>query len=78
MEFDVVIMVVDSVSKRAHFILTYTTVTVKGITRLFLYNTWKLYDLSTHVVLDRELQFIVLFTKKLYCLLSIKIGLSIV
>ena len=48
-------MVVDSVSKRAHFILTYTTATVKGIIRLFLYNTWKLYDLSTHVVLDREL-----------------------
>jgi len=77
-EFDAVIMVVDSISKRAYFILTYTAVTMKGITILFLYNTWKLYGLSTYVVLNRELQFIVLFTKKLYCLLSVKIALSIV
>ena len=77
-EFDIVIIVVDSVSKRAYFISTYTIVTVEGITKLFLYNTWKFYGLSTHVVLNRELQFMVLFTKKLYCLLSVKIALSIV
>jgi len=32
--------------------------------RLFLHYVWKLHNLSTYVVLDRELQFIVLFIKK--------------
>jgi len=31
------IIMVDSVSKRAHFILTYTMVTIKGAARLFLH-----------------------------------------
>jgi len=35
--YNTVMTVVDSVSKRAHFILTYTTVTVEGVARLFLH-----------------------------------------
>jgi len=34
---DAVMTVVDSVSKRAHFILTHMTVTAEGAARLFLY-----------------------------------------
>lgn len=44
--------------------------------RLFLHNVWKLHSLSTHVVLNRELQFMVLFTKEFYYLLSVKIASS--
>lgn len=36
--YDTVMIVVNSVSKRAHFILTYTTVTMEGIVRLFLHH----------------------------------------
>jgi len=36
--FDVVLTVVDSVSKKAYFILTHTTVTVKETMRLFLHH----------------------------------------
>jgi len=42
---DAVITVVDSVSKRAHFILTHTTVTTEGAARLFFYHVWKLHGL---------------------------------
>ena len=40
-----VITVVDSVSKRAHFILTHIIVIAEGIARLFLYYIWELYRL---------------------------------
>ena len=50
-----VIIIVDSVFKRTYFILTYTTVTIEDVMRLFLHNVWKLYSLSTHIVSNREL-----------------------
>lgn len=37
-EYDVVITMVNSVSKRVHFILTYTIVTIESIARLFLHH----------------------------------------
>jgi len=70
-------MVVDLVSKTAHFISTYTTVTIEGTARLFLYHIWKFYDLPNHIVLDQGLIFIVLFTRELYWLFGVKIALSI-
>jgi len=51
-EFDAVITIVDSVSKRAHFVFTHTTVTIENTARLFLHHIWKLYSLSNHIVLD--------------------------
>jgi len=49
-----VMTVVDSVSKRAHFILTRTTVTVEGAARLFLHQVWKLHGLPKCVISDRR------------------------
>jgi len=49
---DAVMTVVDSVSKRAHFILTHTTVTVEGTAWLFLHQVWKLHSLPKCVVSD--------------------------
>jgi len=68
-----VMTVVDSVLKQAHFILTYTTVTVKEAARLFLHQVWKLYSLPKCVILDHGPQFIACFTKELYHLLEIKL-----
>ena len=70
-----VMTVVDLVSKRAHFILTHTTV-VKGAARLFLHQVWKLHGLPKYVISDRGPQFIVCFTKELYRLLGIKLASS--
>jgi len=49
---DAVMTVVDSVSKRVHFVPTHTTVTAEGAARLFLHHVWKLHGLPKHVVSD--------------------------
>jgi len=74
--YNAVMTVVDSVSKRAHFIPTHTTVTVEEVARLFLHQVWKLHSLPTCIVSDRGSQFIVRFTKELYHLLGIKLASS--
>jgi len=71
--FDIVMMVIDPMFKRTHFISIYTMVTIEGVTRLLLHNVWKLHSLFTHVILDKRLQFVTYFTKELYCILGIKI-----
>jgi len=76
-EYDVVMTMVDLISKRAYFIPTHTTVTAEGTVRLFLHHMWKLHDLPNHVRLDRGLQFVILFTSKLYHLLRVEIVSSI-
>ena len=68
---DIVMTVIDSVSKRIHFILMHTTVTVEGVARLFLHYVWKLYGLLKHVVSNHGPQFVASFTKELYRLLDI-------
>jgi len=73
---DAVMMVVDAVSKRVHFIPTHTTVTVEGVARLFLHYVWKLHGLPKCVVSDHGPQFVALFTKELYRLLGICISSS--
>jgi len=75
-EHDAVMTVVDAVSKRVHFIPTHTTVTAEGAARLFLHHVWKLHGLLKRVVSDRGPQFVALFTKELYRLLSIQISSS--
>jgi len=63
---DAVMTVVDSVSKRAHFIPTHTTVTAEGAARLFLHQVWKLHGLPTCVVSDCGPQFVALSQKVTY------------
>ena len=70
---DVVMTVVDSVSKWAHFILTYTMVTVEEAARLFLHQVWKLHSLLKCIISDCRPQFVACFTKELYRLLEIKL-----
>ena len=71
---DVVMTVVDSVSKWAYFILMYTMVTAEGAARLFLYQVWKLHGLPKCVISDHRPQFIARFTRELYHLLGIKLA----
>jgi len=73
---DAVMTVVDSVSKRAHFIPTHTMVTAEEAARLFLHQVWKLHSLPTCVVSDRGPQFVARFTRELYRLLGIKLASS--
>ena len=73
---DAVMTVVDSVSKRAHFIPTHTMVITEGAVRLFLYQVWKLHGLPKYVVSDCRPQFVAHFTSELYRLLGIKLASS--
>ena len=69
--YDTIMTVVDSVSKRVHFVLTHTTVTVEGAARLFLHHVWKLHGLPKRVISNHGPQFVASFTKELYRLLGI-------
>jgi len=51
--YDTVMTIVDSISKRVHFVLTHTMVIAEGAARLFLHHVWKLHSLSKYVVSDR-------------------------
>jgi len=50
---DAIMTVVDSVSKRVHFVPIHTTVMVEGAARLFLHHVWKLHGLPKCIVSNR-------------------------
>jgi len=68
---DAAMTVIDSVSKRVHFVLTHTTITAEKAARLFLHH-----GLPKCVVSDRGPQFVASFTKELYRLLGIQLSSS--
>ena len=72
--YDEVMNVVDSVSKRAHFILTTTTITALGAAWLYMAHVWKLNGLLRQVVLDQGPQFVADLTQELHWLLGIKLA----
>ena len=74
--YDAVMCVVESMTKRAHFISTHTTVSALGAARLSLHNVWKLHGLLSIVVSDHGGQFVAQFTRELYQLLGIKVATS--
>jgi len=68
---DAVMTVMDSISKRVHFVPTHTMVTAEGAARLFFHYVWKLHSLLKRVVSNCRPQFVASFTKELYRLLGI-------
>jgi transposase InsO family protein len=71
---DAVMVVVDSVTKRAHFVSTLTTITAAGTARLFVQHVWRHHGLPRKVVSDRGPQFVAEFTRELYRVLGIKLA----
>ena len=68
-------VVVDSVTKRAHFMPTFTTtVSTAGTTHLFVQQVWRHHGVPQKVVSNRGPQFIVEFTQELYRMLGIKVA----
>jgi len=67
-------VVVNSVTKRAHFASTVTTISAAGATHLFLNHVWKHHGLPRRVISNRGPQFVAEFTRELYQLLGIKLA----
>ena len=70
--YDAIMVVVDSLCKRAHFLPVNTTITAEGSARKFRDNVWKLHGLPTRIISDRGPQFTAEFTTELYRSLGIK------
>ena len=51
-------------------------VTALGAAQLYLPHVWKLYGLLKQVMSDQGPQFVTEFTRKLYCLLGIKLAVT--
>jgi len=67
-------VIVDSITKRAHFVSTVTTISAAGAAHLFLNRVWKHHGLPRRVISDRGPQFVAEFTWELYWLLGIKLA----
>jgi transposase InsO family protein len=74
--YDAIMCVINSLTKRAHFILMHTTINVEGTALLFLKEVWKHHGTPRAVVSNRGPQFIAAFTCELYKLLGIKLAMS--
>ena len=69
-----IMVVINSVTKHAHFISMVTTISAAGAAHLFLNHMWKHHGLPWKVVSDRGPQFVAEFTWELYRLLGIKLA----
>jgi hypothetical protein len=74
--YNAIMCIVDSLTKRAHFIPMHTTINVEGTALLYLREVWKHYGMPRVVLSDRGSQFTAGFTHKLYQLLGIKLATS--
>jgi hypothetical protein len=74
--YNAIMCVVDSLTKRAHFISMHTTLNAEGTALLFLKEVWKHHGTPRVVISDRGPQVIARFTHELYKLLGIKLAMS--
>jgi transposase InsO family protein len=74
--YDAIMCVVDSLTKRAQFIPTHTTLNAEGTALLFLKEVWKHHGMPQVVVSDRGPQFVAAFMCELYMLSGIKLVMS--
>ena len=69
---DAILVVCNRLLKIAYFVATMEGTSVKGLTRLFRNNMWKLHGLPESVIGDRGPQFVAELTKELNRMLGIE------
>ena len=75
---DSIMVIVDSVTKRSHFVSTVTTLSSIEAAQIYIQHIWKHHGLPHRVVSDRGPQFVAEFTKEIYQLLGIKLAATTV
>jgi len=70
--YDLILVVVDGLTKMVYFIPTTVKTSVEGLARLFRDNVWKLHSLPENIISDRGLQFTAGLMRKLNEILGIK------
>jgi predicted aspartyl protease len=73
---DAIYVIVDKLSKMAHFIPTHTTATAPDTAKLFLHHVVKLHGVPKSIVSDRDSKFTSQFWKSLWQLLDTKLAMS--
>jgi len=76
--YNLILVVVDRLTKMVHFIPTTEKTLAEGLARLFRDNVWKLHGLPKSIILDRGPQFAAGITQELNRMLEIKSKLSMV
>lgn len=74
--YDAIFVVVDRLTKQAHFIPTTSDVDAPGIGDLFLNHIWKLHGTPREVISDRGPQFAAKFLRQMFKRLGIRSALS--
>ena len=74
--YNSILVTVDQLSKRAHFIPTTSNVTTLGVAQLFRDSVWKLHGLLEEVISDRGPQFVSNFMRGLSKTLGIEVAAS--
>lgn len=75
-QHDVVMVVVDRLSKVDHFILLKTTYSTGEVTQVFIREIIKLHGVSKNIVSDRDVKLTSMFWKKLFVGLGTKLAFS--
>lgn len=73
---DSIMVVVDKLSKGAHFILLQSTYRVVHIAHIFIHNLFKLYGLPKTIISDRKVKFTSAFWKTLFAKLGTQMNFS--
>jgi hypothetical protein len=74
--FDSIFVVVDRLTKMAHFMPNNKTITGEVTTRLFMDNIYKYHGLPNDIISNRGSQFTLKFWQSLFKILEVKIKLS--
>lgn len=74
--FDSIFVVVDRLTKIAHFIPTVTTVTASGVADIFMKNIFKIHGMPSEIISDRDPKFLSEFWITLFKMCGTKIKLS--
>ena len=74
---DTILLVVDRLSKMAHFIPTKETVEAPQVANLFIQNVFCLHEMPSSIVSDRDVRFTGHFWRQIFTKLHVSLNMSL-